>query len=258
MKRALLAVFLCACSAEPAVAPASAATVVRVIDGDSLLIESGGDQIEMRLAGVNAPEIDECLGAEAAMTLEALTSAGPLAVRLDGQDQFGRSLGDVLIDGTSVAERMVAEGMALAISGSGDSGRFALQERARRDGEGIWSASACGATGPIPSVTIIALTADPPGPDEDDLDAETVTIANTGTAAVDLSGWTIRDESTANRFRLPPGTELEPGARLTVSSGCNGPDLSWCSTGPIWNNGGDTALLVEPGGRIVSVFRHQP
>lgn len=258
MKRALLAVLLCACSAEIAVSPTSAASLVRVIDGDSLLIESGGERIEMRLAGVNAPEIDECLGAEAAVTLEALTSSVPLAVRLDGQDQFGRSLGDVLVDGASVAERMVAEGMALAISGSGDSGRFALQERARRDGEGIWSASACGATGPIPSVTIIALTADPAGPDEDDLDAETVTIANTGTAAVDLSGWTIRDESTVNRFRFPPGTELAPGTSLTVSSGCNGPGLSWCSSGPIWNNGGDTALLLEPVGRIVSVYRHQP
>lgn len=258
MKRALLAVLLCACTAEVAVAPTSVVSVVRVIDGDSLLIESGGEQIEMRLAGVNAPEIDECLGAEAAVTLEALTSSAPLAVRLDGQDQFGRSLGDVLVEGASVAGRMVAEGMALAMSGSGDSGRFALQERARRDGKGIWSASACGATGPIPSVTIVALTADPPGPDEDDLDAETVTIANTGTAAVDLSGWTIRDESTANRFRFPPGTELGPGASLTVSSGCDGPGLSWCSRGPVWNNGGDTALLLEPGGRIVSVYRHQP
>lgn len=32
--------------------------------------------------------------------------------------------------------------------------------------------------------------------------------------------------------------------------------ITWCTDQPIWNNGGDTALLLDPAGRIVAVRRY--
>jgi len=256
---ALLVVLLGACIPSPDLA-VSVARVVRVIDGDSLEVELDGTIIELRLRGVNAPERHECLGGAASARLADLTSGQPLTVVTEGEDRFGRSLGEVFVAGESVAATMVAEGLAITISGDGDSQSFRLQEDAAAAGLGIWSELACGATGPRTRIDIVAMDANPAGADEDNLSKETVTIANSEPVSVDLSGWTLRDESTANRFTIPAGTAIESGANLTISSGCEASAgvIAWCADGPVWNNGGDSAFLLDTAGRIVSFYRHRP
>jgi len=75
---------------------------------------------------------------------------------------------------------------------------------------------------------------------------------------VDLSGWVLRDESSSNRFRFPAGTVLEAGRRLRVVTGCEPPPgaLAWCATTPVWNNGGDSVILVDGHGRVVAHRRY--
>ena len=100
-----------------------------------------------------------------------------------------------------------------------------------------------------------AVEANPPGPDENDLNGEWVLLENRGGASADLETWVLRDESSVNRYAFPPGTLLEPGETLAVYSGCGSDDagsLYWCASGPVWNNGGDTALLLDPQGNVAA------
>ncbi len=257
MRLLVLAVLISACGLAPAPRAApDAASVTRVIDGDSLLLQVDGQSVEVRLLGINAPEHDECIGPEAALHLATLIGDEPMTVSFDGQDQYGRSLGEVFASGASVNASMVADGFALAMSTPGFAHFFDLEADAAKSGAGLWAESICGAAGPRPAVSIVAMDANPPGPDKDALDQETITLANRGATAIDLSNWVVRDESTANRLHLPAGTVLAPGERLTISSGCGTSTeiVYWCARGPIWNNSGDTALLLDAFGRIVSTL----
>lgn len=221
------------------------------IDGDSLVDDAGNDY---RLAGINAPDRGECLAEEAATRLRELT-AGEVQIAFDVErlDQFDRRLVYLSSGGELVNEILVGEGLALAIH-AGPNQRhqdqlFTAMDRAMSQTRGVWSLEACG-QGPLARVEISEVRANPPGPDEKALESEYVVLVNEGTVVVDLSGWTLRDESTRNRFVFPEGLGLDPGAGVTVTSG--GGPLGFGLDAPIWNNSGDTAYLLDDQGRVVS------
>jgi endonuclease YncB( thermonuclease family) len=233
---------------------------VRVEDGDSLVATIDGLEERVRLAAINAPERDECGGAEARAMLSELVGSGP--VRLvpaePSRDRYGRLLAHVFAGGELVNEAIVAAGLAFAMTSDDHHADriLAAEERAVTGRTGLWSPDACGA-GPVADVSIVAIEWDPPGPDDEALDEEYVVIE--AGEAVDLSGWVLRDESTVNRFVFPPGTRLEAGERIVVVSGCEPPPgaLGWCSDQAVWNNTGDAALLLHPSGRPVDRLRYQ-
>lgn len=235
------------------------ATVDRVLDGDSLRMIVDGVEEEVRLESINAPERDECLGDASRDRLRELVSGAEIEVAARGRDQFGRLLAIVVADGVPVNVAQVLDGLAIPVAARSDIEDLviAAEESARRAAIGLWDPTACG-SGPVALVRIVDVAFDPPGPDGERLDEEAVTIANEGAGPVDLEGWGLRDESTANRFRFPPFV-LAPGTTLMVVTGCAaGPrQFAWCAGGPVWNNGGDTALLVDPQGRFVDVFRYR-
>jgi micrococcal nuclease len=235
------------------------AVVARVEDGDSLVATIDGLEERVRLAGINAPERDECGGPEAQAMLAELVGSGP--VRLvpsePSRDRYGRLLAHVFTGDELVNEAMVAAGLAFAMTSDDHHADRILtaEERAVTGRTGLWSPDACGA-GPVAAVSIVTIRWDPPGPDEEALDEEYVVIE--AGDAVDLSGWVLRDESTVNRFVFPPGTRLEAGEQIVVVSGCEPPPgaLGWCSDQPVWNNTGDTALLLDPSGRPAGRLRY--
>lgn len=254
--------------AAPDTAPPPAATelggrpaeVVEVTDGDSLVVEIDGAEVEVRLLGVNAPERDECLGPEAEAALAALVAGRSVTVVGGGEtDQFGRLLATVVAGGLDVNRAQVEAGMALALTpgGPGDADYRDVEELAWEQRAGLWSPEACG-SGPLPAMRIADVVADPPGPDDERLDEEAVMIENPGDVPVDLAGWVLRDESSVNRFLLPAGLVLGPGERMVVTSGCGevSGGLAWCAGAPIWNNSGDMALLLDEAGRVVDRFRY--
>lgn len=236
------------------------AEVDRVSDGDSLVLVIDGRRTEVRLQGINAPERDECLGDASKQRLEDLLETGSVAVASDGFDQFDRMLGTVTVDGIPVNVTQVLEGLAipLATDSPVDELVLAAESSARQSGVGIWDPSACG-TGPLTAVSILSVDYNPPGRDEEALDSERVVIRNDETESVSLDGWVLRDESTANRFSFPSGTSLAPGGELEIVVGCTPGEqrITWCNDRPVWNNGGDTALLIDDQGRIVDVFRYR-
>lgn len=236
------------------------ASIVRVVDGDSLVAIIDGVETEVRLEGINAPERDECLGNASRDRLEEVLDSGPVQIAGTEFDQFDRLLGVVTAGGLPVNVTQVADGLAIPLSAESpiDGLILAAEERARASSVGIWNPESCG-SGPISEIVIIGVEADPPGRDEEALDDERVVIRNRSDAVQDLTGWVLRDESTANRFEFPSGTTLAPGAEIEIVVGCTpAPDrLTWCNDRPVWNNGGDTALLVDPEGRIVDLHRYR-
>jgi endonuclease YncB( thermonuclease family) len=226
---------------------------VAAVDGDSL---EGEDGTSYRLIGINAPDDPECVAGEAAALLASLVQ-DPVVLESGAEpiDQFGRHLVYAFRPQGSpgfINAAMVEEGFAIALHSQNSDQvdeLFAVQQRARDRGVGLWDPQTCGA-GPLAPIEVVDSQANPSGPDEDVLDSEWIEVSNTGPEPTDLTGWIIRDESTQNRFRFPPGFVLAPGERVMVTSGEG--EFGFGLGTPIWNNGGDTVLVIDDQGRFVT------
>jgi len=237
----------------------SSIVVQRVIDGDSLELVVDGGEIDVRLLGINAPELRtlsdqrSCPGDAARGHLESLLEgAGSLVFRAGEEDRFGRRLGVIDADGHPVTESMVTDGWALALWSADDERLTASMLAAAEADRGWWGAEC----GPPASATLAIgdHQANAPGDDRENLAEEWVEVVNTGPEPVDLDGWTIRDETTSNQFRIS-GLTLHPGRSVRFRSG-SGPttadDYYLGEQFPVWSNGGDTALLVDPAGIVAA------
>jgi micrococcal nuclease len=153
----LLAVAGCTAGSHAAALPAGQATVVRVTDGDTIVVHLAAGDESIRLIGVDTPEEVkpdtpvECFAREAAARTAALLPVGTV-VRLErdkeARDRYGRLLAYVtrMTDGLSVEADLLRGGYAttLAISpNTTHAGDYeALVNAARTAGIGLWGA--CG------------------------------------------------------------------------------------------------------------------
>jgi endonuclease YncB( thermonuclease family) len=104
--------------------------VTRVVDGDSLwLTPAVGPPVEVRLVGIDAPEGCQAGGPESRRALEELVLRRTVSVRSEGRDDFGRTLGTVMMDGVNVNQRLVEEGQAWSYRFKWDQGPYVKQER---------------------------------------------------------------------------------------------------------------------------------
>jgi micrococcal nuclease len=99
-------------------------TVVRIIDGDTLVANVGGQQKTIRLLNVDTPETKdpnqapECLGPEAT---EFLTGRLPVGSKVDLQydkertDRYGRTLAAVYESGSLINSEIAAKGLGTAV-----------------------------------------------------------------------------------------------------------------------------------------------
>ena len=252
----------------PPLPPGDPWLVTDVIDGDTVDVARGTTSTRVRLIGINAPEADECWSDEATAALDELVGSGPVWLTVDTSDvdQFGRALRYVIdADGDDVGGLLVEQGAAIARSYPPDTAnddRYALlQEAARLHGRGLWAADACGAgTGLAAPVAMdIDVHPDAAGDDNVNLNDEWVRFTNTGTAPLDLDGWTVRDESSTHRYTFSDLVVL-PAGSVTLRTGCGmdtQTDRFWCSVdSAIWNNAGDTVFLRDPAGNIVASLRY--
>ena len=131
------------------------ATVVRVVDGDTVVVRLGGREEHLRLIGIDTPEsVDprkpvQCFGREASRRLKALLPEGTV-VRIERdveqRDHFGRLLGYLWRAGDDlfVNRAMVADGFAHPLSippNVAYGGQFAAAAAAARtSGLGLWRA----------------------------------------------------------------------------------------------------------------------
>lgn len=236
------------------------ATVVRVTDGDTIVTLLDGEEVRVRLIGVNAPESGECLAEESKKRLEEILQGKQVRLETDVEesDRFGRMPAYLWAEEVLVNERLAAEGLVLSRPYPPNTLRQseldAAAASARRTGRGMWAPDACGPPTGV-KMEITEIQWNPPGPDEEDLNGEYIVLRNLSDQPARLDGFTLRDTSSSNRFRFPDGWTLPGGAETTIRTG-DGPDgrntLYWGSELPVWNNNGDAAILQDPSGNIIA------
>jgi micrococcal nuclease len=137
--------------------PPGSASVVRVVDGDTLVAKVSGAEERVRLIGIDTPEthgpggLRECFGAEATEHLEGLLPRGTpitLVRDVDPRDRFGRLLAYVYRqhDDLFVNLAMARDGYAAVLTISPNVAHaeqfVAAAAEAREASKGLWSA--CG------------------------------------------------------------------------------------------------------------------
>ena len=236
--------------------------VLAVQDGDSIRVEIDGQEERVRLIGINAPEQSECYGDEARTLLTDLVANRQVMISsdVDAYDQYGRILGYVWIDDLFINSELVLRGAALARAYEPNTTLQSFLDEAERiaqdHGSGMWSATACGSTEQF-DIAITAINADAAGRDDENRNGEWITITSSSSTDIDLTGWTIKDESSVHRYTFGDGVRLAPGASLVLFTGCGvdqPPDFYWCDDTPVWDNSGDTGFLLDPNGTIVSQY----
>ena len=96
-------------------------------------------------------------------------------------------------------------------------------------------------------------------PEGVDQAGEYVRIENNSGAPLDMTGWTLQDRADQHVFTFPAFV-LASGAAvmLWTRAGTNDAEnLFWGSRGAIWNNAGDTAILRDASGNVVSRFSYE-
>jgi micrococcal nuclease len=133
----------------------SAARVVRVVDGDTIVAAVGGRQERVRYIGVDTPETVkpgtpvQCFGKKASARNQALLPAGTrvrLETDAEERDRYGRLLAYVYRDddGLFVNASLVRDGYATVLTirpNVAHADQFtALARAARKAGRGLWNA----------------------------------------------------------------------------------------------------------------------
>lgn len=130
------------------VAPAAAqpspfqARVIEVVDGDTVHLQSpsGLGDIKARLLGIDAPEICQEGGGAAKDALTRRIQGLMVMVESNRQDDYGRALARIYLNGEDVGGWMVKQGMAWSYGARGSKGPYRLEElQARATQRGLFS-----------------------------------------------------------------------------------------------------------------------
>ena len=137
------AIFLCCLSA----APANAATVVSIGDGDTVRVVEEGQKLTIRLACIDAPETAQRpYGQAAREQLQTLIPVGSnITLRTQTVDRYGRTVAEILKDDSSVNLTMVRSGAAFAyrkyLAACDGPAYLGAEASAEREARGVWAVS---------------------------------------------------------------------------------------------------------------------
>jgi micrococcal nuclease len=128
----------------PAGARMFSAVVTHVSDGDTVWIRpAGAAALQLRLQGIDAPEICQEFGAQARDALAARVLRRQVRVVIRARDVYQRAVGRVSLDGRDMGAWLVAGGYAWAARSQRGAGAYAQEETSARDGRrGLWRAAA--------------------------------------------------------------------------------------------------------------------
>ena len=120
-------------------------TITRVVDGDTVAarIDGQGQEIRIRLYGIDAPEKRQAYGQQATQALQSLTSGRKAEMEAMDKDRYGRTVAMIRTDkGKDVNGEMVASGMAWVYPRycrASVCGRWEMLERSARAAKlGLW------------------------------------------------------------------------------------------------------------------------
>lgn len=88
--------------------------VIRVVDGNSFETKDGR---RIRLLGIDAPELESCMGLQAKEALEIMIEEKVVSLKDQVRDDYGRNLANVFVASTFVNKEMIKRGLGKYNSG---------------------------------------------------------------------------------------------------------------------------------------------
>lgn len=120
--------------------------VLRITDGDTIVVQQNNKQFRVRLVNIDAPERGQPYGRWATNKLKAIINNRPVTVRYQKKDQYNRILGRVYTAEGEVNREMVSQGAAWVYKRyNSDDALPALQNDAKANKRGLWQE-----TNPVP------------------------------------------------------------------------------------------------------------
>ena len=115
--------------------------VVHIADGDTLaILTKANQQVKIRLAGIDTPEKAQPFGNKAKQSLAALTFHKQALIEVETKDQYGRTVGTVIVNGSDVNAELVRQGMAWVYRKyTNDQKLFAIEAEAKKAKRGLWA-----------------------------------------------------------------------------------------------------------------------
>lgn len=234
-------------------------TVSHVFDGDTFKLSTGET---IRLIGLNAPESGQSCSLEATAKLKEFVLGKEVTLEQDvsDKDQYDRLLRYVYVDYTFVNLEMVRLGLAHKYeygSNTKYSAQFEQAENEAKQNEGcLWESEE---TNYIQDqcIYITNFHFNAAGNDNYNLNDEYITFGNKCSYSIDMTGWTIKDETAFHIYTTSAFT-FQPGAMFTLYTGTGintNSALYWGRTSgdyaAIWNNNGDTLFLRDSNGKLI-------
>jgi len=223
--------------------------VTRVIDGDTVEISTGE---KVRLIGINAPESGEPCSQESKARLQELVLDNEVTLKSDTEkvDDYDRLLSYIYVGNDFVNEILVEEGLAHAYE-YGENIKFSddfeiAETKSKQENGCLWKSNSeyndC--------ISVLEFNFDAEGNDNNNLNDEYIIFENT-CDDLDMTDWTLKDESASNKFTFSSFTAPE---EFTIYSGTGDKsetELYWGRTQAVWNNDGDTLFLRDKAGELV-------
>jgi endonuclease YncB( thermonuclease family) len=115
--------------------------VLEITDGDTLVLGSAdGARIRVRLAEIDAPEMSQPYGVESKRALEEFAKDERVRVVVVDTDRYGRTVGEIYLDGVYLNAEMVRQGHAWAYTRYAKSTTIIERENeARKASRGLWA-----------------------------------------------------------------------------------------------------------------------
>lgn len=115
--------------------------VIGVHDGDTVKIEANGEEIAVRLANIDCPELHQELGPEARNFAQTKILNKRVHVLIQNQDRYSRSIGVIEYDNGNILNKdLVENGLCWWYPAySKDKSYQVLQDKAKYNHVGLWS-----------------------------------------------------------------------------------------------------------------------
>ena len=114
---------------------------IRVVDGDTIRAEAEGKEIKIRLVEIDAPEMNQPFGAQSKNFLNRLLYKKDITLISQGEDRYGRTLGEIYANGESANILMIKSGFAWVYDRFvKDSSLYRYQDQAKAKNLGLWQA----------------------------------------------------------------------------------------------------------------------
>src|SRR5262249_43369023 len=124
------------------ISPLPPTSVVKVDDGDTIIVLTQNVSQRLRLAGIDCPESDQPYGAEATETTKTLALNREVTVKPIKTDRFGRTVAEVTLqDGRSLTHELVKAGACWWFRkyAPNDEELKGLEIEARKQRLGLWA-----------------------------------------------------------------------------------------------------------------------